>query len=124
MKWIVRAFFVAGFLAIMGTTRWAAAQEAVMEEVRVEASFSSSLELSTNRAVDILTRRLREREDASRTLELQIANRNAVTTFLSLTRVIPIPLGSSESRVDTFLLQSYVRTDLNPSKANALFETK
>ncbi|MGZ5553918.1 MAG: hypothetical protein ACXWHF_09795, partial [Chthoniobacterales bacterium] len=85
---------------------------------------SSSLELSTNRAVDILTRRLREREDASRTLELQIANRNAVTTLLSLTRVIPIPLGSSESRVDTFLLQNYVRTDLNPSKANSLFETK
>ncbi len=100
------------------------AQEAVMEEIRVEASFSSTLELPSERAVDILTRQLRERGEAKEKFELQLANRDPLTSLLSLTSAIPIPLGSSENRVDTFFLQNYMRADLNPRKNNPLFEAK
>ena len=102
----------------------AAAQEVVMEEIRVEASFSSSLELPSDRAVDTLTRQLREGAEAKERFELQLANRDPLTTLLSLTSVIPIPLGSSENRVDTFFLQNYMRADLNPRKDNPLFDSK
>lgn len=100
------------------------AQEAVMEEVRVEASFSASLESPNNGGVDLLTRRLRDGAEAQREFELQIANRNPVSTLLGLTSFVPIPLGSSDNRIDTFFLQNYMRADLNPPKANPLFESK
>ncbi len=98
------------------------AQEALMEEVRVEGV--SPLELSNDRAVDLFTRRLLECDQSKQALELQLANRNPLTTLLSLTSAIPIPLGSSENRVDTFFLQNYVRGDLNPRKENVLFPTQ
>ncbi len=98
------------------------AQEAVMEEVRVEGV--SPLELSNDRAVDLFTRRLLERDEVKHALELQLANRNPLTTLLSLTSAVPIPLGSSENRVDTFFLQNYVRADLNPTKENPLFDSR
>jgi hypothetical protein len=96
-------------------------QEAVMEEVRVEASFSSGLELPLNRQVEILAERLRQRTETERAFSLQTSNQNAITTLLGLTRAIPIPLGASENRVDTFLLQNYIRADLNPPKGSPLF---
>ncbi len=98
------------------------AQEAVMEEVRVEGV--SPLELSNDRAVDLLTRRLLEHDESKHALELQLANRSPLTALLSLTSGIPIPLGSSENRVDTFFLQNYVRGDLNPRKENVLFPSR
>ena len=124
MSSFTRALFLGGVVVCVGIVRPAVGQEAVMEEIRVEASFTSSLELPSDRAVDLLTRRLLEREDANREFELRLANRGALTTLLDLTRVIPIPLGGSENRIDTFLLQNYMRADLNPPKRSALFDSK
>ncbi len=98
------------------------AQEAVMEEVRVEGV--SPLELANDRAVDLFTRRLLEHDEAKHALELQLANRSPLTTLLGLTSGSPIPLSSSENRVDTFFLQNYVRADFNPTKDNPLFDSK
>lgn len=97
-------------------------QEAVMEEVRVEGV--SPLELANDRQVDLFTRRLLEHDENKQALELQLANRNPVTTLLSLTSAIPIPLGSSENRVDTFFLQNYMRADLNPPEGSVLFPSR
>lgn len=98
------------------------AQEAVMEEVRVEGV--SPLELSNDRQVDLFTRRLLEHNESKHALELQLANQNPLTTLLNLTSHSPIPLGSSENRVDTFFLQNYMRGDLNPKNENPLFSTR
>ena len=119
-----RAFCFLSLVAFVAIARHALAQEAVMEEVRVEGSFSSSLELPNDRAVDIFTRRLSERAEAKHEFELQLANRSTLTTLLSLTSAMPIPLGSSENRIDTFSLQNYMRVDLNPSTGNSLFDSK
>ena len=98
-----------------------AAQELVLEEIVVESSFSSSLELANEKAVQITIDQLLHREEATRALELQISHRSLVTTLLDLTKYSPIPLGASDSRVDTFFLQNYLRADLNPREKNSLF---
>lgn len=97
-------------------------QEAVMEEVRVEASVDLRLETPRESAVQIMIDRLRLREENERAIQLEIANRTPLTAVLDLTRHIPIPLGASESRVDTFFLQNYMRPDLNPREDAALFK--
>lgn len=90
----------------------ASAQEAVMEEVVVEAPFDVRLELPRASAVQIMIERLKLRDETQRTLELKIANRIPLSTLLDLTKYSPIPLGGSDSRIDTFFLQNYMRADL------------
>jgi len=119
-----RALTLLALLAALSNHRRSFGQEAVMEEVRVEGAVVSPLDLTNDRAVDLFTRRLLEHGETKRALELQVSNRNPLTTLLSLTSASPIPLGSSENRVDTFFLQNYVRADLNPARENSLFDSK
>ncbi|MDQ6624927.1 MAG: hypothetical protein M3Y69_02120 [Verrucomicrobiota bacterium] len=117
-------------LLSLGLASWigsghAAAQEGVAEEVRVEATFvASPFELQRDHAVEILAERLTLHTAALHSAELQRANENSVTRLLELTKYIPIPLGSSENRVDTFFQSNYMRVDLNPRGENPLFGNK
>ena len=99
-----------------------AAQEdvATMEEIIVEAPFDVRLEFPKESHVQIMIERLRLRSETERALDLKIANRDPVSRLLDLTRYSPIPLGASESRVDTFFLQNALRADLNPRKDDPL----
>ncbi len=90
------------------------AQEAVMEEVRVEATFKSKLEEHQEQAIKLMTERIVQIAETKRAAELQIANRTPLETLLDQTKYSPIPLGASDPRVDTFMLQNYMRADLNP----------
>lgn len=114
---LIAALTVAALLAARSTS----AQEAVMEEIVVEAPFDVRLGLPRASDVQIMIERLTLRSENQRALELQLANQNPLSTLLDLTRYSPIPLGASESRVDTFLLQNYMRADLNPRKGSPLF---
>jgi len=99
---------------ILVTPSFAPAQEAVMDEIIVEAPFDVRLELPRESHVQIMIERLTLGAESKRALELQVANRPALTTLLDLTKYSPIPAGASESRVDIFFLQNYLRADLNP----------
>lgn len=101
-------------LFFMSNERIASAQEAVIEEVRVEATVNLRLEAPREDAVQIMIDRLRLRAENDRAIQLEIANRTPLTTMLDLTKHIPIPLGASENRVDTFFLGNPTRPDLNP----------
>ena len=103
------------------SARTAFPQEAVLEEVRVEATFDLRLEPPTESAVKIMIARLELRAETQRALELEVANKSPLATLLDLTRYSPIQLGASENHVDTFFLQNHMRADLNPSKRNPLF---
>jgi hypothetical protein len=98
----------------------AVAQEITLEEVKVEASFVSPLELPLSKSIDQLIERLRLRDENARALELREANKTSLTTILELTRFVPIPLGGSESRIDTFMQENYMRADLNPREKDSL----
>jgi hypothetical protein len=106
----------------------AVAQEAVMEEVRVEATFSSGLQLPRqNPAIEDLLKRLELRDQQKRELEMQEANRSSVTKVVDLLKLpawVPFGLGASESKVDSFFQQNYMRADLNPPKESALFRER
>ena len=97
------------------------AQEVVLEEVRVEATFDFKLETPRESAIKTLIDRLALRAETQRVLELEVANRTTLGTLLDLTKYSPISLGASDNRVDTFFLSNYMRPDLNPSEHNALF---
>ena len=103
------------------SARTAIPQEAVLEEVIVEAPFDVRLEAPRESAVQIMIERLQLRAETERALELQVANRSPLATLLELTKYSPIPLGSSESRVDTFFLENSMRADLNPRERDQLF---
>ena len=104
------------------------AQEAVMEEVRVEATFSSGLELQReNTAIEELLKRLELRDQQKRELELREANKSSATKLLDLLKLpvwVPLRLGSSHKEVDSFFQQNYMRADLNPSKESELFRER
>jgi len=117
----IRKLIAALTVAALVAARSTSAQEAVMEEIVVEAPFDVRLGLPRASDVQIMIERLTLRSENQRALELQLANQNPLSTLLDLTRYSPIPLGASESRVDTFLLQNYMRADLNPRKGSPLF---
>jgi hypothetical protein len=96
------------------------AQELVLEEVVVEGKFEASLELQQNRAADEFTKRLQLHFESARVLELERANTSAVTRVLELTRYVPIPMGASENRIDTYFFQNPMRADLNPRSDDPL----
>ena len=99
----------------------APAVEAGVEEIRVEGAFvASPFELRRDNVVREMVSRMSERAEAARAAELQKANESSVTRLLDLTRFIPIPLGSSENRVDSFFLQNYMRRDLKPRDEDRL----
>jgi hypothetical protein len=104
------------------------AQEAVMEEVRVEATFSSGLELQRqNPAIEDLLKRLELRDQQKRELELHEANKSSATKVIDLLKLpawVPFGLGASENKTDSFFQQNYMRADLNPRKENPLFTDK
>jgi len=99
------------------------AQEVVLEEVRVEATFEFKLKRARESAMQELIERLALRTETQRALELEVANRTPIGTLLDLTRYSPIPLGGSDNRVDTFFLTNDMRPGLNPSEHNALFSS-
>lgn len=99
----------------------AVAQEITLEEVTVEGAFVSPLELPLSKSIDQLIERLRLRDENVRELQLHEANKSTLTNLLDLTRFVPIPLGGSESRVDTFMQENYMRADLNPREKDSLF---
>lgn len=118
-------FLMSVVVSLGGATSCLFAQEAVMDEVRVEGAFTASpFELRRDKAVEIMIERLNLRAETLRSAELQHANENSVTRLLELTKYVPIPLGSSENRIDTFFLSNYMRRDLNPRDTSPLFETK
>ncbi len=98
-----------------------AQQEITIEEIRVEAKIDLRLEPPSVSAVRFLVDELTARADLRRATELRVANQSSLTTLLDLSRFIPIPLGASDNRVDTFFLQNYTRADLNPRESNPLF---
>ena len=95
-----------------------------MEEVRVEATFSSGLQLQRqNPAIDELLKRLELRDQQRRELELQEANKSSATKVIDLLKLpawVPFGFGPSENKVDTFFQQNYMRADLNPRKEDPL----
>ena len=94
------------------------AQEAVMEEVRVEATFSSGLQLQRQSpAIEDLLKRLELRDAEKRELELKEANKSGVTKVVELLKLpawVPFGFGPSENKVDSFFQQNYMRAELNP----------
>ena len=81
-----------GVMALVAATLLAAsaafAQEAVMEEVRVEATFSSGLQLQRQSpAIDDLLKRLELRDAEKRELELKEANKSGVTKVVELLKL-------------------------------------
>ena len=115
-------------VSLIGTALIAAAgafaQEAVMEEVRVDATFSSGLQLQRqNPAIEDLLKRLELRDAEKRELELKEANKSAATKVIDLLKLpawVPFGFGASESKVDTFFQQNYMRADLNPRRSDPL----
>ena len=97
------------------------AQEVVLEEVHVEATFDFNLEAPRETAIKTLIDQLALRTETQSALELEVANRSTLGTLLNLTKYSPISLGASDNRVDTFFLGNYMRPDLNPSAHNPLF---
>ncbi|MGI8436653.1 MAG: SET domain-containing protein-lysine N-methyltransferase [Chthoniobacterales bacterium] len=100
------------------------AQEAVMEEVIVEAPFDVRLSLPDPVHVQTMIDRILLRNASVRALELQAANRSAITTVLDLTRYSPIKFGAPLKAGDDFrFLDNYMRADLNPrDEKNPLFD--
>jgi hypothetical protein len=122
---IKRVQFAACAAAAVFLASSASAQEAVMEEVRVEATFSSGLQLQRqNPAIEDLMKRLELRDQQRRETELQEANKSSATKVIDLLKLpawVPFGFGPSESKVDSFFQQNYMRADLNPRKENPLF---
>jgi hypothetical protein len=106
--------FLTAFAIAICAVSHAAEEEAIMEEVIVEAPFDVRLELPKPSHVQIMIDRLTLKAETQRALDLQIANRTPINTLLDLTKYSPIPLGGSDPRVDTFFLPNYMRADLNP----------
>ena len=106
----------------------ASAQEALMEEVRVEATFSSGLQLQRqNPAIEDLLKRLELRDQQKRELELHEANKSSATKVIDLLKLpawLPFGFGASENKVDSFFQQNYMRADLNPPKQSVLFSER
>ena len=100
------------------------AQEAVMEEVRVEATFSSGLQLQRqNPAIEDLLKRLELRDAEKRELELREANKSAATKVIDLLKLpawVPFGFGAPQREVDVFFQQNYMRADLNPRASDPL----
>ena len=120
---MTRRLWVALAVSVLLTSS-ALAQEAVMDEGRVAAAFSSGLELQRSTAVEELLKRLELRDAEKREAELHEANKHGATKVLDLMKLpawLPLGLGASESRVDSFFQQNYMRADLNPKKENPLF---
>ncbi len=117
-----------GLIALATIATSAVAQEAVMEEVRVEATFSSGLQLQRpDSAVTELLNRLELRDQQKREQELQEANKSGATKVLELLKLpawVPFRLGASENETDTFFQQNYMRPDLNPRRDNPLFSDR
>jgi hypothetical protein len=105
-------------------THFVAAQELVLDEVVVEAPFDFRLDLPQPSAVQTMIDRLTLRAEAKRAAELEIANRTPISTLLDLTKYSPIPIGGSDSRVDSYFLENHMRADLNPREDLSLFEGK
>lgn len=99
----------------------ASEEEAVAQEIRVEGAFiASPFKLRPDDPVREMIMRMNERAETERAAELQTANQSSISRLLELTRFIPIPLGSSENRVDTFFLGNNMRRDLNPPEKDVL----
>ena len=105
-------------LALIATS--AIGQEITLEEVNVEGAYVSPLELPVNNALQKFIDGLRLQDDLARSLELREANKSSISKILDLTRYSPIGLGASDPRIDTFMLQNYMRADLNPRESNPL----
>src|SRR4051794_17771783 len=117
---MMRKTIIAGLGALLASTS-AFAQEAVLEEIKVETTLLSDFELRQEKAIEQVIGRLQLRAEAQRSMELEIANRTPLTNILNLTRYSPIPLGGSDNRVDTFFLENYMRPDLNPREDLSIF---
>ena len=111
---------------IMCVDRSALAQDevAVVEPVKVEASFSTTLERHSDIAIREMVIRFENADELRRAAELSKSNQNVVTNLLELAALpkwIPFGLGASENHVGTFFQQNYVRPDLNPRAESVLF---
>lgn len=111
-----RNIFAAAVALLLCATQLLRAQEdvAIMDEIIVEAPFDVRLELPKESTVKFMIERMQLRAETERALEMKIANRDPISRLLELTKYSPIPLGASESRIDTFFLQNALRADLNP----------
>ena len=87
-----------------------------LEPIEVEATFDLQLELRQRAREIELAEKLRQQTEIQRGIELQDLNKSFVSRLLDLTKFSPIPLGSSESRLDTFFLQNHMRADFNPRR--------
>ena len=125
MRAYVRILASGAVLAL--TTPAALSQEAVTEEVRVEATFSSGLELQRkNPAIDELLKRLELRDALKREADLQEANKSEATKLIGLLKLpVWLPFGfGSDGKVDSFFQQNYMRADMNPPKESVLFRER
>ncbi|MEO5721722.1 MAG: hypothetical protein ABIR71_09660 [Chthoniobacterales bacterium] len=122
MNPLIRQSFVVAVALLLCATQPLRAQEdvAIMDEIIVEAPFDLRLELPKGSSVEIMIERMRLRTETERALELKIANRDPISRLLDLTNYSPIPLGASESRIDTFFQENALRADLNPRRDDPL----
>ena len=91
-----------------------------MEEVIVEAPFEVRLQLPNESQIQLMIDRLMLKTETERAAALEIANRTPINTLLDLTKYSPIRMGSSDSRVDTYFLENFMRPDLNPRMEDPL----
>ena len=107
--------FIALVVAIFSSAiSHAAEEEAVMDEIIVEAPFDLRLQLPNESHVEIMIDRLTLKAEMARALELEVANRTPLNVLLDLTKYSPIHMGSSDSRIDTYFTENFMRADLNP----------
>jgi hypothetical protein len=117
----MRIAIIAGLTALLVSAS-CFAQEAVLEEIKIETTSLSELELRQEKAIQQVIDRLQLRAETQRSIDLEIANRTPLINLLNLTRYSPIPLGGSDSRVDTFFLENSMRPDLNPREDLSFFK--
>ncbi|CAN5597968.1 hypothetical protein BH20VER1_BH20VER1_10130 [soil metagenome] len=126
MKVLCTVWWLTAFSALvaLATTPEGEDDEFIVDlaEVRVEAQMIDlrELQLFQSKAMTEFLEELQLRDAATRAAELRKMNQNSITTVLDLTRYVPIPLGGSDPRTDTFFLQNYMQPDLNPPETDPL----
>ena len=114
---------LAPILCLLAGAAQVTAQIERTEPTKVEDAFRFSLGQPQRQHASLLGEvvlRLRERAASERAFDLEKANESPVTKLLELTSHVPVPLGNSDNRIDTFFLQNYLRPELNPVEGDPL----
>ena len=83
---------------------------------KATASFSFSLGMRRDRAVDQTVEMMNERTEAQRLVDLKNANEDVFTRAVDLLRFVPFKLSSSDIKLDDFFTPNYLRADYNTAR--------